>query len=102
MAIPFHDNVDFLSLESYNFRWQVLSSDPSGPVQGLQYFNSADLHPRIHDGASFKVIPFLTAATPAALTVAGSAAVGTSLDSARSDHAHAMPGLATAVSAGFM
>lgn len=102
MSIPFHDNIDFLFLEALNFRWQVLSSDPASPVQGQQYFNSADLHPRIHDGATFKVLTFAATLTPVALTVGGAAAVGTSLDAARADHAHAMPGLATAVAAGFM
>lgn len=102
MSIPFHDNIDFLFLEALNFRWQVLSSDPASPVQGQHYFNSATLHPVIHDGAAFRVLTFATALTPAALTVGGAAAVGTSLDAARADHAHAAPGLATAVAAGFM
>lgn len=101
MSIPFHDNIDFLSLEALNFRFQVLSTDPAG-VQGFAYFNSADLHPRVHDGNSFRVLGFATTVTPTALTVAGAASVGSGLNYARDDHAHAMPGLATAVASGFM
>jgi len=101
MSIPFHDNIEFNALEALNFKWQLLSADPSGS-QGMSYFNTADLHPRLHDGNAYRVLGFATTLTPTALTVSGAAAVGTGLDYARADHAHAMPGLATAVAAGFM
>jgi hypothetical protein len=102
MSIPFGDAIDLNQNELQNARLQNLSADPSGGVSGQMYFNTADLHHRVHDGASFKIVGFPTALTPIALTVAGAAAVGSALDFARADHAHAMPGAATGVAPGFM
>jgi hypothetical protein len=102
MPTPLGDSLDFLQYEALNIRLQQLSSDPSAPVTGQAYWNAADSHFRLYNGASFAVVPFVGAVTPTALTVAGAAAPGTSLDAARVDHAHAMPGLATGAVSGFM
>lgn len=102
MPTPLGDSLDFLQFEALNLRFQQLSSDPSSPVTGQPYWNTADNHKRIYDGATFKVVPFVGAATPAAETVSAAGAPGTSLDAARVDHVHAMPGLATGSVNGFM
>lgn len=101
-ATPLGGDLDFLQYEALNLKFQTLSTDPSGWTIGMPYMNSADLHLRIHNGTGFQIVPFLATATPTALTVAGSGAVGSGIDGARSDHAHAMPGIATISAPGFL
>jgi hypothetical protein len=102
MALPVRTNLDLLWLETYNFRAQNLSADPSGSGAGGFYFNTADGHMRQFDGATFKVLPYVASVAPVTLTVAMASAIGISLDAARADHQHAMPGLATGAASGFM
>lgn len=102
MSTPLGDAIDFLQYEGLNFRLHQLSTDPSSPVSGQEYWNTADLHFRVHNGSGFQVVPFVTSATPSADTVGGAGAVGTSLDAARADHVHAQPGLATTGASGYM
>lgn len=102
MARQFLTNIDLNKNELQNARLQNLAADPSAPVEGQSYQNTVDHHARVHNGTAFGVVPFVTATTPSAETVGASASVGTSLDAARGDHVHAMPGLATAGAAGFM
>jgi hypothetical protein len=101
-STPLGGDLDFLQYEALNLKFQTLTTDPGGFIIGMSYMNSADLHFRLHNGSGFQIIPFVTAATPTALTVGGAAAVGSDLDAARAGHAHAMPGLATISAAGFM
>jgi len=44
---------DFSKLEALNFRWQNLAADPSSPVEGQIYWNTAGKYPAIHNGTNF-------------------------------------------------
>lgn len=52
MATVLLVSYDFNKLESLNFRFQNLASDPSSPVSGGAYFNTATKRLRIYDGVS--------------------------------------------------
>jgi hypothetical protein len=102
MSIPIQQVLDLLKLEVYNLRFQQLGSDIAGPLEGLSYWNTTDHRLRSYDGTAWRTVPLLATTAPAALTIGASAVVGSSLDAAPRDHAHASPALATAGVDGFM
>lgn len=99
---PLGNNLECNQYQLLNMVFHVVTVDPATPITGQAWFISTDGHVRVHDGTLARVIPYAGTVTPVALTIAAAGAVGSSIDAARSDHVHAMPGLATAAVSGFM
>jgi hypothetical protein len=52
----FQNNVDFVKNQALNLRLEVLSSDPSSPVEGQVYYNSTDDVVKFYTGAAWRVL----------------------------------------------
>lgn len=80
--------------ELRNAAIQSLTTDPSTPVAGQIYYNSASGNLKYYDGTAWQPIAYgnvLTFGSPSSLTVGGTNADGVSTDAARADHVHALP-----------
>ncbi len=102
MPIPFLDHIDMTLNELQNVRAQNLASDPGSLGLGQFWFNTTTDHLKVKAASAARTIPFISTVNPSALTVAGAVSIGSSNDAAREDHVHAMPGLATTSTDGFL
>jgi len=104
MASKELSNIDMNNLEILNLRLQQLAGAPGTPVEGLFWYDptAGIKHPVFWDGAVLRIVPHLGATVPTTETVAQAAAAGSSLEVARIDHKHALPGQATTGADGFM
>lgn len=93
MARAFLTPIEMSNLEILNSLVHKSNTDVANGELAKIYFNTTDNRVRIYTTA-WETVPFIGSGTPAALTVSGSGAAGTSLYGARLDHTHAMPGLA--------
>lgn len=86
--------LDLTKNEIRNARVQNLASDPSSPVAGQIYYNSASGALKYYDGTNWQPIAYgnvLTFGSPSSLSIGSTASDGTSSNAARSDDVHAMP-----------
>ena len=102
MPVPFLDSIDLTTNEIQNASFQKLAADPASPAQGRFWYHAGDDHLIVRNASARRIVPFATIVNPSALTVGGTVAIGSSGDASRSDHVHAMPGLATTSTDGFL
>lgn len=102
MPVPFLDSIDLTTNEIQNASFQKLAADPASPAQGRFWYHTGDDHLIVRNASARRIVPFATIVNPSALTVGGTVAIGSSGDASRSDHVHAMPGLATTSTDGFL
>lgn len=102
MSISYLTSINMNNLQILNLQLENYAGVKGGVVAGSFYYNSSIGFPMWYDGTNSNIVTTPTSTTPQTLTVGNTAAVGTSNQAARADHVHAIPGLATGSTSGFM
>ena len=102
MSRKFLTPIDLNGNEIQNVIAQNLAGDPGSPANGQFWYQSTAHAWRVRINGSTRDITWVTGSNPTAEAVGSTVSVGTAADAARSDHRHAMPGVATTGVDGFM